>query len=133
MVSESSPNPVIGGIHHVSLLVMNVETSLAFYRGVLGLAVDTSRPAMDFPGVWLQIGTQQIHLIESRLSPHAQTDGHGGRDRHIALAVRDVERLRRRLEAKGIAYTPSRSGRVALFCRDTDGNALEFVEVTAGD
>jgi len=32
-----------------------------------------------------------------------------------------------RLDAAGISYTPSRSGRAALFCRDPDGNALEFI------
>ena len=30
------------------------------------------------------------------------------------------------LECAGISYTRSRSGRQALFCRDPDGNALEF-------
>lgn len=31
--------------------------------------------------------------------------------------------------ATGIPYTRSRSGRTALFCRDPDGNALEFIEI----
>ncbi|MEE8429299.1 MAG: glyoxalase, partial [Gammaproteobacteria bacterium] len=30
------------------------------------------------------------------------------------------------LESAGIPYNQSRSGRQALFCRDPDGNALEF-------
>jgi len=42
--------------------------------------------------------------------------------------VNDLEELMRRLAAAGIAYTLSKSGRSALFCRDPDGNALEFVE-----
>lgn len=53
---------------------------------------------------------------------------HGGRDRHIALAVSDVEALHRRLLAADISCTSSKSGRKAVFCRDPDGNALEFVE-----
>jgi glyoxylase I family protein len=36
--------------------------------------------------------------------------------------------LRQDLEQAGIAYTLSISGRKALFCRDRDGNALEFIE-----
>jgi len=28
----------------------------------------------------------------------------------------------------GVAFTLSQSGRSALFCRDPDGNALEFVQ-----
>jgi glyoxylase I family protein len=31
------------------------------------------------------------------------------------------------LDGARIAYTLSRSGRAALFCRDPDGNALEFI------
>ena len=56
---------------------------------------------------------------------------HGGRDRHCAFTVSDLDRLRRRLDADGVAYTLSRSGRRALFCRDPDGNALEFIEAAA--
>ena len=56
---------------------------------------------------------------------------HGGRDRHIALTVNDLEGIKNRLEAKGHAYTMSKSGRRALFTRDLDMNAFEFIEDTA--
>jgi glyoxylase I family protein len=62
------------------------------------------------------------------LKPQQHTQ-HGGRDRHVALAVDDLAQLQARLDAAGIACTQSRSGRRALFCRDPDGNALEFIEV----
>jgi len=54
---------------------------------------------------------------------------HGGRDRHVALTVRDVAATAAALERAGVGYTRSRSGRPALFCRDPDGNALELVEI----
>ena len=54
------------------------------------------------------------------------------RDRHIALAVESIEWITDRLNAAGIHYTESRSGRKALFCRDPDGNALEFIEQPGG-
>ena len=54
---------------------------------------------------------------------------HGGRDRHVALAVSDLAKLVERLDLAEIAYTLSQSGRHALFCRDPDGNALEFIAV----
>jgi glyoxylase I family protein len=47
----------------------------------------------------------------------------------VAFSVQDLEKLRARLDASGIACTQSRSGRRALFCRDPDMNALEFIEV----
>ena len=53
---------------------------------------------------------------------------HGGRDRHVAMGGADLSELITRMEQQGIACTLSQSGRRALFCRDPDGNALEFVE-----
>ena len=119
----------ITGIHHVSLLVADTAQALAFYRDLLELSCDPARPDLGYPGAWLQVGGQQIHLLELPTpDPRDGRPGHGGRDRHLALLVRDLDRLRRRLEQAGVRYTPSRSGRAALFCRDPDGNALEFIE-----
>ena len=124
---------MIVSIHHVSLLVGDTRRALDFYHGILGLEVDESRPAMDFPGAWLLAGSQQIHLIEIPGRARAATPAaHGGRDWHVALAVTDLEAPAAALTAHGIAYTLSRSGRRALFCRDPDGNAIELVEARAG-
>lgn len=119
----------INEVLHAGLLVENTARSLEFYQEVLGLERDATRPDLGYPGAWLRMGRQQIHLMELP-NPDALTGrpAHGGRDRHVALGVSDVEELRMALDAAGIAYTHSRSGRKALFCRDPDGNALEFVE-----
>jgi glyoxylase I family protein len=120
---------VVVSIHHVSLLVSDTRRALGFYQGILGLEVDQSRPVMDFPGAWLQVGDRQIHLIEMPGRVRSATPaGHGGRDWHVALAVSDLEGLATVLSERGIDYTLSRSGRRALFCRDPDGNAIELVE-----
>jgi glyoxylase I family protein len=121
--------PQILEIHHASLIVADTERALGFYRDLLGLKVDESRPELAFPGAWLKVGTRQIHLLE--LENPDPTEGrpeHGGRDRHIALIVRDLDTLADSLTRAGIAFTRSRSGRRALFCRDPDGNALELIE-----
>lgn len=120
-------------MHHVSLLVADTVRALDFYHGILGIPVDDSRPELDFPGAWLQVGAQQIHLLEL---PDPIDSGafpaHGGRDRHFAMLVDDLDVFRARLEERGIVCTLSRSGRRALFCRDFDGNAVELIEpVTA--
>ena len=52
---------------------------------------------------------------------------HGGRDRHIALAVADLDDLVKRLAAAGIVYSTSKYGRRAMFCRDPDGKTLEVI------
>ncbi|MDH4133948.1 MAG: VOC family protein [Gammaproteobacteria bacterium] len=120
------------GIHHASVLVADTGRALAFYRDVLGLEPDPARPDLGYPGVWLWVGAQQIHLIELPdpvAMPGAKHSAHAGRDRHIALTVGDLDAVRQRLEAGQILFSLSKSGRRALFCRDPDGNGLEFVEL----
>jgi catechol 2,3-dioxygenase-like lactoylglutathione lyase family enzyme len=120
----------IHSLLHSSLLVEDLPRAKAFYEGVLGLLPSPSRPAMSFEGVWYDFGQQQIHLL---CLPNSEKDlmrpEHGGRDRHVALGVDSVEELAKRLETAGISFARSQSGRAALFCRDPDMNALEFVQI----
>ncbi len=113
---------------HASLLVQDVGVARAFYEGVLGLSPSTQRPDLGYAGMWYELGAQQIHLIALANAPQPTNAEHGGRDRHIALGVDDIAALKSKLDTFGLAYTMSRSGRWALFCRDPDGNALEFIE-----
>ena len=120
----------IESILHSTLIVQELAVSLRFYRDVLGLALDESRPDLGYPGAWLQVGPQQVHLMElPNPDPRTGRPEHGGRDRHTALAVSDVNALQVRLEEAGYSCTRSKSGRPALFTRDPDGNALEFIEI----
>ena len=115
-------------IHHASLIVSDTEQSLKLYRDILGMQ-PTERPNLPFPGAWLQLGAQQIHLLElDNPDPTTGRPAHGGRDRHVAMHCDSVDALRDALEQAGFVYTMSLSGRKALFCRDRDGNALEFIE-----
>jgi len=118
---------LIKRLHHASLIASDLATSRAFYEGVLGLEVNPTRPTLSYDGVWYDVGEQMIHLL---VVPNPDAGSvrpeHGGIDRHTALVVSDFEELIARLEKGGIPYSMSKSGRRALFCRDPDGNALEF-------
>lgn len=115
-------------LHHASLVVADTTASLKFYRDILGMQ-QTDRPDLGFPGAWLQLGAQQIHLLElANPDPTTGRPEHGGRDRHIALSVSDIAPVKEVLDQNSIAYTLSKSGRQALFCRDPDGNALEILQ-----
>ena len=119
---------MIISIHHASLIISDIESSKKFYRDILGLPVDEARPDLGFPGLWLTLGDQQIHLLQlDNPDPVKGRPLHCGRDRHIAFTVSDFDQLVSRLESGNIPYSMSRSGRKALFCRDPDGNALEFI------
>jgi catechol 2,3-dioxygenase-like lactoylglutathione lyase family enzyme len=122
---------MIKSIAHASFLVADVPKSLTFYRDVLNIPVNASRPNFPFDGAWLDIGEngQQIHLMQLPNPDSAEgRPDHGGRDRHVALVVDNLEVLVEQLEAANVPYSRSKSGRAALFCRDPDGNALEFSE-----
>lgn len=128
-ITGSLVAPLVTGIHHASILVADLERSLAFYCGVLGLAVDAQRPDLGYPGAWLNLGHNQIHLIRLP-SPDPGTGRplRVGHDRHVALKTVDIDQVQSALQAAGITYARSSSGRRALFCRDPDGNGLEFVD-----
>ena len=95
-----------------------------------GLSVNEDRPndKLSFDGLWLWLGPEMLHLMvvpdpDPKIRPE-----HGGRDRHVCLGVSDITPVEERLEAGGIKYTKSKSGRRAVFFRDPDMNCLEIFE-----
>ncbi|MCO6413909.1 MAG: VOC family protein [Thiogranum sp.] len=116
-------------IHHVSLITGDLSASIAFYADLLGVSVDPGRPDLGYPGAWLNVGDQQIHLLVlPNPDPIEGRPAHVGRDRHVAFSVGSIAQIEARLEAAGTPFTRSRSGRRALFCRDPDGNGVELIE-----
>ncbi|KAK9909689.1 hypothetical protein WJX75_006113 [Coccomyxa subellipsoidea] len=125
---------VYNGLHHVGLLVEDLERSLEFYMGVLGLELNPARPDSKLPyrGAWLWIGSEMIHLMQLPNPDTLDMDKrpqHGGRDRHFCIGVQSIEPLVERLEQAGVPFTKSMSGRPALFFRDPDMNVLEIGEM----
>jgi len=123
-------NNVITNLHHVSLIVEDLNIALAFYQEVLRLEIDKTRPDLGYPGAWLLLpAQQQLHLMQlDDPDKNSERPEHGGRDRHVAFTVNSIDYIAASLDSLEIPYTKSRSGRMALFCRDPDGNALEFIE-----
>ena len=118
----------VTALQHVSLVISDTARALHFYRNTLGFAQNNHRPHLPFPGAWLDIGDLQIHLIESDTqtgmpSPTVPV----GRDSHIAFHVDSIDELKQILTDASIPFTESQR-RPALFCRDPDGNGLEFIE-----
>ncbi|KAK9809681.1 hypothetical protein WJX73_004478 [Symbiochloris irregularis] len=122
----------IHGLQHIGFLIENLERSMEFYQGILGLEVNEDRPNDKLPyrGAWLMVGPDMIHLMElPNPDPKQGRPNHGGQDRHICVGVPSIVPFVERLEAHNIPFTKSKSGRQALFFRDLDQNTLEVVEM----
>lgn len=120
----------ISRLLHATILVDDLDSSRRFYEQVLGFKASQARPEMSFAGVWYDLAPhQQLHLMQLP-SPETglQRPLNGGRDRHIAFSVDDLSALMHKLDGAGITYNLSKTGRRAIFCRDPDDNALEFIE-----
>ncbi len=114
----------VSGVHHVSLNVTDAEMSTRFYVDVLGFTERSDRPDFPFAGSWLQVGDQQVHLLEVAgfIPPKGQ---------HFALHVSDLDATRAELLDRGVDVSdPNRIGDVCRQCFFTDptGNLIELNE-----
>lgn len=111
------------GIHHVSILVSDMERAVAWYRQALGLQ-EVKRPSnFVTPVRWFELGEQQIHLIPSDEPDHVSP-------RHFALHVDDCDAARETLAGRGVAIqeTVPIAGAKRFFIADPDGNNLEIIQ-----
>lgn len=93
----------ITALLHATFLVEDLIGSRNFYESVLGLRLDEKCHEMDFPGVWYDVGAQQIHLMQlPNPEQGLQRPAYGGRDRHVALAVNDLNALMQKLDTAAI-------------------------------
>jgi catechol 2,3-dioxygenase-like lactoylglutathione lyase family enzyme len=131
----------IAGIHHITLLVADVERSLAFYRNVLGMRLvqqtvnddDESARHFIFGDAEGKPGTLITCLEYADLD-----EGSVGRGstHHFALAVESEPELaawKDYLGSRGIPTTDmlDRSGFKSIYLRDPDGHLVELAVGTA--
>jgi len=111
------------GIHHVSILVSDMERAVAWYSEKLGLK-EVKRPSNFMTPVrWFELGEQQIHLIPSD-EPDAVSP------RHMALHVDDVQAAREVMARRGVEVreTVPIAGADRFFIADPDGNNIELIQ-----
>jgi catechol 2,3-dioxygenase-like lactoylglutathione lyase family enzyme len=112
-------------IHHVNVMVDDLEAAVEFYRDVIGLqAIDT--PELGFPAQFFAVGEdQQLHVNQLG-------DVHPERS-HFCLRVDDFDRIVASADERGAIdavtwglATRLASGVVQLFVRDPSGNLIEL-------
>jgi len=99
---------VIEALHHVSLVVSDLERSRRFYREILGLN-EIERPPFPFPGAWFSLGaSQQLHLIVHTNPTFRAGKPLDTRDLHFAVRVGNYQVAVESLRGKG--YTEDEAG-----------------------
>jgi len=107
-------------VHHVSINVDDVDAAMAFYVGTLGFTARDDRPDFGFGGAWLDVGGQQVHLIEA---PVPADQG-----QHFAVLVDDLAATVEELRATGLTVTDATpvGKNLQAFVHDPAGNTVEL-------
>jgi len=122
---------MIKTLAHVCLFAKDLNRSLDFYCGALGL-----RRHFDFMkngelfGFYLQI--KDGHFIEIFKTGAEEKAGHQ-RIHHLCLEVDDLDAMRDKLIERGVKVTPKKLGcdeTWQCWCQDPDGADVEFQQYT---
>lgn len=112
----------VGGVHHVAIVVNDLDAARRFYCDGLELE-EIVRPDFDSKGFWLQLGSQELHV--------SQGDEQAPSRNHFALSVGGLDGAVAHLGSKDIPVRRGRdipgAGRQA-FLRDPWGNLIELNE-----
>jgi methylmalonyl-CoA epimerase len=130
-------------VHHVAVVVRDLDAALGFYRDGLGLPVELVLP-IESDGVtiaFLPIGESKIELVmptdpSTGVARFLESRGEGFH--HVCLEVADVDAELRRLAGQGIELIDSAArkgaeGPVAfIHPRSCHGVLVELIEATGG-
>jgi catechol 2,3-dioxygenase-like lactoylglutathione lyase family enzyme len=143
------------GLHHTGIIVSDLERSIEFYAGVLGLEMWTEpSPVFDDPSlgealgvpgaalrmVTFRVGDGILELLEYSAPPSpvdAPLPQNALGSHHVAFRVEDIEATYTELTAKGVRFiAPPQAideGVLAgwrwAYFTDPDGITLELVEI----
>lgn len=112
------------GIDHVQVAAPTgcEEAARAFYGGLLGLEeLAKPAPVAARGGCWFRAGPHELHVgVEERFAP--------ARKAHPGFVVDDLDALRTRLSAAGVAVRDDDAlpGASRFYVDDPFGNRLEF-------
>lgn len=125
----------IRGIDHIALNAFDYETTLSFYRDMLGFRQLNSVSTDDFKATYLEIAQGvrlEIFDLKNKAIQMERTDLDVG-VKHFAFSVENVKLHAKQLEEAGVEiilpYTELENfkAKVVLF-KDPDGNTVEFCE-----
>jgi catechol 2,3-dioxygenase-like lactoylglutathione lyase family enzyme len=119
----------VRAIDHVVLTVADVDRTIAWYRDVLGMSIET------FDGrTALRFGSQKLnlHAAGREIEPHAGTPTPGSADICLLLggsidaAVRHLRNAGVQVELGPVERAGATGSLRSIYVRDPDGNLLEL-------
>jgi catechol 2,3-dioxygenase-like lactoylglutathione lyase family enzyme len=116
---------MIQGMNHFTVIAENLDRTLEFYVGLLGLE-QGHRPDLGFPGAWLYAdGRAILHVYGDRPVPA----GRAGVIDHMAFTASGLKAVKARFDAAGVKYDLRQqrgAGTWQLFCFDPNGAKVEL-------
>jgi methylmalonyl-CoA/ethylmalonyl-CoA epimerase len=131
-------------IHHVGVVVSNLEQAMVLWRDLLGLRLTKSQTVQDqgVKAALLQVGGSEIELLEP-LSPDNGVGKflarRGGGLHHVCFETEDVERELDGAKAKGLQLIDQkpRPGLAGMICflhpKATRGVLVEYAQPFADE
>jgi len=122
----------VSGYSHVAISVTDLDAARDFYCDILGFEV-LPRPDFGFPGLWLRVGSLQLHLAVANEPPSP-----GPGFPHFALYVPtdEFDATIESMRSAGVKMLGEPSSRVdfgttvhAAFVTDPSGNVIELTDV----
>lgn len=122
VMSDTDTRTIVTGVDFVSVPTQDLERSVAFYGGTLGLRRSMYRPERNFAE--FETGAVTLSVVD----PERMGIGSfNPNTNHVALHVEDVAAARATLEERGVTFTGDTfdTGVCHMaFLTDPDGNAL---------
>ena len=130
---------MVQGFEHVGMTSSNLDRTIAFYGGLLGLKeVLVKRTGEGGRIAFLEIGGVMLEIVEPATSirtPAREVPATEAGIRHITFRVDDVDAVYAKLRSAGVEFTVlpraaanSELIRKVAFCKDPDGITVEFLE-----
>jgi lactoylglutathione lyase len=115
-------------VHHIGIMVSDLERSIAWYQRVLGLKLADRRNLGQTQLAFLEAENTQIELIQDGGAYPGE-----GVVNHVAFVVDDIEAAVGRLRAAGAEPGDGQvrliwGGGKVFFCEGPDGEVLELIQ-----
>ena len=134
-------------VRHTGIVVSDMDTSLGFYRDLIGMKVSVDSIAeSDFVQRLVDVPGAKIRLVQLDAEDGTQVEllqylSHPGEPdpipaykigcNHVAIDVVDLDGLYEKMKAAGIRFhVPPSGDKVRMtYCRDPEGVIVELVEL----